>query len=145
MSTYIYPILGGLLIGASSILLIYFIGRVAGISGIFWDAVNPKTGIWPFNNDKLWRWLFLIGLPLGTHFAHEFMNIPLPNMPSSDLALVIPAGFLVGFGVKMGSGCTSGHGVCGIGRLSLRSLVATMTFIAAGIFTVLFMTLSGWK
>ena len=143
MSAFIYPVLGGLLIGASSVLLLFFLGRITGISGIFWGAVQPSANARVFNGDNLWRWVFLLGLPLGAFFAHDFLNIPNPATPQSDLYVLIPAGFLVGFGTKMGSGCTSGHGVCGIGRRSLRSFSATLVFMATGIITVFLMNAVG--
>jgi hypothetical protein len=115
--------LGGLLIGAGALLLMLFSGRIAGISGIFADALEPRqTG-------RAWRMAFIVGLiaaPLLV--AVTGRAVPAPDMPA--WVVVIAGGLLVGFGTRLGSGCTSGHGVCGIARLSPRSLAATVTFMA---------------
>lgn len=129
MGDYLTALAGGVLIGLAAILLLAFLGRIAGISGIVWGAVMAPAG-------SAWRWLFLAGLLLGAWFYHAVTAAALPvpsGLPWWQAAI---AGVLVGFGVKLGSGCTSGHGVCGIGRLSKRSLVATVTFMAAGVVTV---------
>ena len=127
---------GGLLIGASAVLLLGGTGRLAGISNIahnLIDAVRQRAAA-----DKwLWRLLFLLGMIGGTtayvlisgHAAN-----PRVGYPASWLVI---GGFLVGYGTSLGNGCTSGHGVCGLGRLSLRSLAATLTFMATGAATVL--------
>jgi uncharacterized membrane protein YedE/YeeE len=121
---------GGLLIGLSALLLLYLNGRIAGISGIVNGALARKKG------DTAWRVAFALGmLAGGAAFwwltPHAF--VPRQGFP---LPLLLVAGFLVGFGTRLGSGCTSGHGVCGLGRRSLRSLVATITFVACGMVTV---------
>jgi uncharacterized membrane protein YedE/YeeE len=105
-------------------------GRIAGVSGIFNGMLNPTRG------DTAWRIFFLVGLIAGAALYTRIM--PTPFSPQVDLSAMLLAvgGFLVGFGTRMSGGCTSGHGVCGIGRLSMRSLVATVTFVAAGIATV---------
>ena len=121
-------ILGGLMIGTASIALLATIGRVAGISGIAWGALAGP--------DRDWRILFIIGLVLGGALVHTALGRPIPTAPDGPLWLAIAAGLLVGFGTRMGSGCTSGHGVCGIGRRSLRSVTATVTFMSAGVVTV---------
>lgn len=128
MSDFLPPIFGGLLIGLAAIVLLLFSGRIAGISGIFWGAIS-------FPNKLLWRGLFLIGILAGAWLFHFISKQPIPSADGSALQAVI-AGLLVGFGTKLGSGCTSGHGVCGIGRLSPRSLISTCTFMVAGITTV---------
>ncbi|NQZ90310.1 MAG: YeeE/YedE family protein [Colwellia sp.] len=127
--TPLTALLGGALIGASALLLLIFNGRIAGISGILHSAIQP------IDNDRLWRWLFLLGLMLGVFFA---MNpaTPLPTDIEASWPLIIIAGLLVGFGSKMGNGCTSGHGICGIGRLSSRSIVATIIFMLTAALTV---------
>ena len=117
------------LIGVSAVALLLFLGRIAGIAGILWGAVSAQP-------DNAWRWTFILGLlagPLAYHFVAA-----VPNPPPSPLPWwqAVAGGLLVGIGVRLGSGCTSGHGVCGIGRLSPRSLVATLTFMATGIATV---------
>ena len=124
------PLLGGALIGASAIALLAFDGRIAGVSGIFGGIVAPRRG------DVAWRVCFVAGLVVGGLGLRALVADPfggLRSTPYGDLAL---AGLLVGFGASLGSGCTSGHGDCGIGRFSPRSLVATTVFMAAGALTV---------
>lgn len=128
MDTLITPIAGGILIGLAAMGLLATLGRVAGISGIAWGALAGP--------DRNWRLLFLVGLVSGTALVHTVLGKPIPNAPDAPLAMAVIAGLLVGFGTRMGSGCTSGHGVCGIGRLSIRSLVATITFMLTGLMTV---------
>lgn len=120
---------GGMLIGLSATLLLAFNGRIAGISGIVNGAID-------LTHRELWRWLFLLGL-LGGGALYEYVLAPQPT-PHSTFApwAMIVGGFLVGFGTRMGNGCTSGHGVCGLGRLSVRSLVAVITFLVTAILTV---------
>ena len=129
--------LGGALIGLSATLLLLFNGRIAGISGIVSGALFTRAG------DTLWRWAFLAGLILGglALFAGspELFSVT-SGRPIWAIAL---AGLAVGFGVRLGSGCTSGHGVCGLSRLSPRSLVATLTFIASGAVAVSLFRMSG--
>jgi uncharacterized membrane protein YedE/YeeE len=123
---------GGLLIGTASVLLLVFNGRIAGISGITWGAVSMDAPV-------LWRWLFLAGLVGGGAVAHFAAGVPLPEGSHLGTPAAIAGGLLVGLGVKLGNGCTSGHGVCGIGLLSPRSITATLTFMATGIVTVFIM------
>ena len=121
--------LGGVLIGLSASLLLWTNGRIAGISGIVAGAVVPSAV------DKAWRVLFFLGLLTGT--AGWFLLVENGcGVRSADPWLLWPAGFLVGVGTRMGSGCTSGHGVCGIARLSPRSLIATLIFFSFGLLTV---------
>jgi uncharacterized membrane protein YedE/YeeE len=129
MDAYIAPVAGGLLIGGSAVLLLLFLGRLAGISGIVWAAFSGQK-------DSAWRWWFIVGLLGGPLLYHFLAAQPYPDPSPLPWWQALLAGGLVGFGVKMGSGCTSGHGVCGIGRLSPRSLVATCVFMVAGILTV---------
>jgi uncharacterized membrane protein YedE/YeeE len=121
--------LGGLLIGAGALSLTLFSGRIAGISGIFADALDPqRTG-------RAWRIAFIIGLiaaPLLV--AATGRGVPAPDMPA--WAVVIAGGLFVGFGTRLGGGCTSGHGVCGVARLSPRSLVATAIFMVTAAIVV---------
>lgn len=128
--TPISAMVGGALIGLSVSLLFLFNGRIAGISGILNGALYaPK-------NDRAWRLLFLAGLILGGIVIQLLMpnfNSPRVNYP---LWLLGTGGFLVGFGARMANGCISGHGVCGIARLSMRSILATLIFMCAGIITV---------
>ena len=121
---------GGALIGISATLLLLFNGRIAGISGILNGA------FFAVKNDRLWRLLFLLGLFLGALlFAIVVPDFNTPRQHYS-LPLLAIGGFLVGFGAKLANGCISGHGVCGLANLSIRSLVATCTFMGAGMLTV---------
>lgn len=128
MQTFLYPLLGGLCIGISATFLLWLNGRICGVSGIYWGVFNRA------NTDR-WRWLFIAGLPMGTYLSHFMLNQPVP-LANDSWWLACIGGLLVGAGVKIGSGCTSGHGVCGIGRLSVRSLIATLTFMSVGVVTV---------
>lgn len=122
---------GGLLIGGAAALLLLLTGRVAGVSGMAARAVGiAETG-------PAWRHAaaFVIGLPTGAALVAAFVRAPNIGVTSS-VPLLIAAGLLVGFGTRLGNGCTSGHGVCGVGRLSIRSVAATVTFMAAAIATV---------
>ncbi len=122
--------IGGALIGLAAVLLMLFTGRVAGISGIFAGLINPQT------DDRGWRAAFIAGLiaaPITAMFAGY--PVPMPQMPG-NLITVVVGGLLVGFGTRLGSGCTSGHGICGIARISPRSIAATCTFMAAAIVVV---------
>jgi len=124
-------LLGGALIGLAAAMLMLLTGRIAGISGIFGGLLSPAT------SDRGWRIAFIAGLiaaPLIAALATG-AALPSPAMPASLIVIVI-AGLLVGFGSRMGGGCTSGHGVCGTARLSARSLVATAVFMLAAIVTV---------
>lgn len=129
MFAYTTPLIGGLLIGASAVALLLFLGRIAGIAGIVWSAVSAQP-------DNAWRWLFILGLLAGPLLYHPLAGVPYPTPSALPWWQAVAGGLLVGFGVRLGSGCTSGHGVCGIGRLSPRSLAATVTFMATGILTV---------
>jgi uncharacterized membrane protein YedE/YeeE len=116
-------IIGGTLIGTASVLLMLLNGRIAGISGILAGILTISS------EDRGWRLAFIAGLIIGPIIS-GFLGRPLPepDMPASWL-LIITAGLLVGFGARLGGGCTSGHGVCGIARLSRRSIAATAIFI----------------
>lgn len=120
---------GGCLIGLGAAALLLSTGRLAGISNIVGGLVRPAPG------DSSWRWAFLIGLLLAGVAAATVAPQQLGASPASPLQLAV-AGLLVGVGTRVGNGCTSGHGVCGVSRLSPRSLVATLVFIAAAIATV---------
>jgi uncharacterized membrane protein YedE/YeeE len=122
-------LLGGLLIGAAAALLYLCNGRIAGISGIAAGALKSSPG------DAVWRWLFLLGLIVGAYVAHALGWGPQPEILAGAPLLVL-GGLLVGFGTRLGGGCTSGHGVCGLARLSARSLAATALFMAAGMAVV---------
>jgi uncharacterized membrane protein YedE/YeeE len=120
---------GGLLIGAAAAFLLLAIGRVAGISGILGGALARASA------GRGWKILFLAGLPLGA-LAVGAARGGLEIQVSASTGSLVAAGLLVGFGTRLGSGCTSGHGVCGVGRGSPRSLLATVVFIATGAATV---------
>lgn len=120
---------GGIVLGLASALFILFNGRVLGISGIVGGLLRPKAG------DVLWRLSFLLGMLVAPSLYVAFVG-PMQATIDASWAMVIVAGLLVGIGTRYGSGCTSGHGVCGLSRLSPRSLVATLSFMAAGFFTV---------
>ena len=127
--------LGGLMIGAAAALLLLGNGRIAGISGLLGNALNLTRS--PAQTE---RYMFLIGLLAAPLLYWPFAPLPALGMTTS-IPLILVAGLLVGFGVRMGSGCTSGHGVCGTARLSRRSIAAMITFMATGIGTVALMNL----
>jgi hypothetical protein len=129
--TPIPALIGGVLIGLAAVLLMYFNGRVAGISGITSGLLK-----WPPAEDWAWRTAFVAGLVAAPFLlAGGGWARPQLEFPAGTPTLIV-AGVLVGFGSAFGSGCTSGHGVCGIARLSKRSILATLAFMAAGIATV---------
>jgi uncharacterized protein len=122
---------GGGLIGAAAVLLWWLNGRIAGVSGVAGGVLAPG----PVAGGRVWRWLFLLGLVLGTA-AWFGLSGQLPTRRSGlHPGLLVLAGGLVGWGTTMAGGCTSGHGVCGLGRLSLRSLVAVGVFLVVAITT----------
>jgi uncharacterized membrane protein YedE/YeeE len=125
-------LLGGILIGISATILLAFNGRIAGISGMVNGAIT-------FRPSELWRWYFIIGMMVGGGL-YEYVLAPQPT-PTSVFSpwLMIVGGLLVGVGTRMGNGCTSGHGVCGLGRLSGRSLAAVITFLVTAMITVFVM------
>ena len=120
---------GGMLIGLAAALLILFNGRIAGISGILGGLLRPRSG------DLGWRIAFLAGL-VGTTLLYPMWQALPPVQIDAGTPALLVAGLLVGVGVRYGAGCTSGHGVCGLSRLSPRSLAATCAFMAAGFLTV---------
>ena len=124
---------GGILIGAAAALMVVLLGRIAGISGIVGGLLQAAT----WSNRSQWGWglAFVAGLLVAPLLWQLFAPLPEVTMPRNPW-VVVAAGLLVGFGTRLGSGCTSGHGVCGLSRLSLRSLVATVTFMVAGAVTV---------
>jgi uncharacterized membrane protein YedE/YeeE len=129
MITATSAIIGGLLIGLAATLLLWSIGRIAGISGIFYGVATAPRG------DRAWRIAFLAGMMIVGAIVMQFLPSP-ARIQTGATPLLLAAGFLVGFGTRMGNGCTSGHGVCGLGRLSWRSAAAVATFMAAGMATV---------
>ncbi|WP_312603022.1 YeeE/YedE family protein [Acinetobacter schindleri] len=128
MHDFLNAFIGGLMLGLSVFGYLYVNGRIAGISGLVGQVLNPKT---VFKTPAIW---FLSGLII-TPFIYGLFVQPEIELNASPLMMIV-AGLLVGFGTRLGSGCTSGHGICGISRLSKRSIVATMTFMFAGFVTV---------
>lgn len=122
-------LLGGLLIGLAAAMLVLFNGRIAGISGILGGLLKPAAG------DVGWRAAFLLGLVAAAPLYALAAALPEVRI-DADAGALVAAGLLVGVGTRYGSGCTSGHGVCGLARLSWRSAVATATFMCAGFATV---------
>jgi uncharacterized membrane protein YedE/YeeE len=120
---------GGALIGISATLMLMMLGRITGISGILAGCIRPAA-------DGAWRYLFVAGLIAGPLCYHWLSGISVPPASEAGWLLTVVAGLLVGLGTRIGGGCTSGHGVCGIARLSGRSIVATAVFIGAGMLTV---------
>jgi len=131
MSTFtpLQSLIGGLLIGFSTLLLIRWLGQIAGISGIVGQLWSAGAG------DRAWRFAFVAGLLVAPLLYALFTPLPAMQIATSTPWL-IASGLLVGFGTRLGSGCTSGHGVCGLSRLSLRSLVATLTFMLTAMLVV---------
>jgi hypothetical protein len=122
--------IGGALIGLSAVLLMFFTGRIAGISGIFGGLLNPQS------DDRLWRVAFVFGvIAAPPSAALAGYAVAMPQLPGSLITVVV-GGLLVGFGTRLGNGCTSGHGICGIARLSPRSIVATGVFMLAAVIVV---------
>lgn len=127
----LYAIAGGLLIGIAAALFLLLSGRIAGVSGLAATAARIAEGGPPW----LQAVAFVAALPVGALIVSFLIRMPEVQVTSS-LPVLIAAGLLVGFGTRLGSGCTSGHGVCGLARLSFRSIAATATFITLGFFTV---------
>ncbi|RIK92572.1 MAG: YeeE/YedE family protein [Proteobacteria bacterium] len=122
-------LIGGVLIGLAAVLLLYLNGRVAGVSGIMAGVMRMGGA------ERWWRFAFVAGLVLGGGLYLALGGNPVITIEAAS-AYIIPAGLLVGFGTRLGNGCTSGHGVCGVARLSARSLIATAAFMATAIITV---------
>lgn len=120
---------GGLLIGVATAMFLFFNGRIAGISGIVGGLLHPVRG------DMAWRVAFLLGLIVSSFVFSVAAPLPIVQI-EADTGMLIAAGLLVGVGTRFGSGCTSGHGVCGLSRHSPRSIVATASFMFAGFVTV---------
>lgn len=128
MHDFVIAFLGGALLGLSVVGYLYVNGRIAGISGLIGQVLNPHT---VFKTPALW---FLLGL-LITPFIYGIWIQPEIELEASPFMMIV-AGILVGFGTRLGSGCTSGHGICGLSRLSKRSIVATLSFMVTGFITV---------
>ena len=125
-------LIGGALIGSAAALLLAFNGRIAGISGVLGGLITSRA-----RSERAWRLAFLVGLITAPALYRLFYEA-LPLQLEADVPTLLAAGLLFGFGTRLGAGCTSGHGVCGLARLSPRSLTATVTFMSLGIATVYF-------
>lgn len=125
------PLLGGVVIGLAVSLMLLFNGRVTGISGIIGGALRPEKGQWA------WRIFFILGLVVGGFILKGVYPQSFVQKVNTQFYDYIIAGLLVGYGTLLGNGCTSGHGVCGISRFSIRSIIATVTFIVSGMVSVL--------
>lgn len=124
-------VIGGIMIGLAAVGLYYSLGRIAGISGILFTSLGRNGG--------MWRWMFVGGLISGAGIMAQLLpEMNVVTRPNPGLIVLIAAGLIVGWGTRLGSGCTSGHGVCGMGRLSIRSLAAVGSFMAAGIIMATF-------
>ena len=134
--TPIPALIGGIVIGLAVVLFFYSTGRLAGVSGI---ANNILTK----NTNRTTNLLFLIGLILGPIFYQLFISSDVPYLINNNALILIIGGLLVGIGTQIGMGCTSGHGVCGISRFSLRSIIATISFIFSGVIVVYLMNILG--
>jgi uncharacterized membrane protein YedE/YeeE len=120
---------GGVIIGLAAAALLFFNGRILGISGIFGGLLHARHG------DTLWRCVFLAGLLCGGLLLGYIAPQAIVTDLDLPIGMVIIAGLLVGIGARLSNGCTSGHGICGVGRLAPRSIVATLTFLCSGILT----------
>lgn len=127
---WINPLIGGAIIGLAASLMLLLQGRIFGVTGILSGAIFSK------GDDKNWRIATVIGLMSGAAFIYFIQPKYFNYEFKGELWMMVVAGFLVGFGTRLGSGCTSGHGICGLPRLSYRSLVAVCTFMATGAITV---------
>lgn len=123
-------LLGGMIIGLSALLLLLVAGRIAGVSGMLSGLMTPLHHEW------LWRGCFMLGLLIGGEIGFSLLGETKPDLTSVSPWLLLLAGLLVGIGARLGNGCTSGHGICGVGRLSLRSMVATLCFMTTGVISV---------
>jgi uncharacterized membrane protein YedE/YeeE len=132
-SAYLSSFFGGILIGIAVTIMLLFNGRVTGISGIIGGALSYVKKDW------LWRFTFFLGLALGGLVLRVMAPEALANQSNRNLGTIIVAGLLVGYGTLLANGCTSGHGVCGISRFSVRSILATVTFILFGAVSVFIM------
>ena len=130
MDTVVFPLIGGALIGLASVALMLFNGRIAGVSGIVGGLLGRVSA------ESYWKIAFALGLVAGGVVLRLAYPEAFATTLTRSTPAIIAAGLLVGFGARLGSGCTSGHGVCGVSRLSPRSLVATISFTAAGALVV---------
>ena len=136
MDQFVWASLGGALVGIAAVLMMALNGRIAGVSGILAGVFTQGTG------ERLWRFLFVLGIVLGGSLPPLLSADFKAPLPGAGTLLAVIGGLLVGLGTGLGSGCTSGHGICGIARFSKRSIVATLTFIVAGVVTVTLLRLT---
>lgn len=129
--TPVEALLGGALIGAAVFVLFHTLGRIAGVSGMLGAVLRAATPV----GERLWRMAFLLGLLIGPLAAIAILDRPLVQPSPAGLPMLIIAGLAVGLGTGLANGCTSGHGVCGVSRLSRRSILATGVFMAFGLLT----------
>lgn len=138
--TYLYGLIGGILIGLASLIATALSGKIPGISGIFGRLLVPvKIGAGPCDSgatDKIWRLVFLIGLVAGAALSFSLWDSAAQFRSMRPLAVMAIAGLLVGFGTRLGGGCTSGHGVCGVGLGAKDSILATLVFVGVAMATV---------
>ncbi len=134
--TPIPALIGGIVIGLAVVLFFYSTGRLAGVSGIANNALTKNT-------NRATNLLFLIGLISGPIFYQVFISSDIPYIINNNTLILIIGGLLVGIGTQIGMGCTSGHGVCGISRFSVRSIIATISFIFSGVIVVYLMNILG--
>ena len=134
--TPIPALIGGIVIGLAVVLFFYSTGRLAGVSGIANNALTKNT-------NRTTNLLFLIGLISGPIFYQLFISSDVPYLINNNALILIIGGLLVGIGTQIGMGCTSGHGVCGISRFSVRSIIATISFIFSGVIVVYLMNILG--
>ena len=134
--TPIPALIGGIVIGLAVVLFFYSTGRLAGVSGIANNALTKNT-------NRATNLLFLIGLISGPIFYQVFISSDVPYLINNNTLILIIGGLLVGIGTQIGMGCTSGHGVCGISRFSVRSIIATISFIFSGAIVVYLMNILG--
>jgi uncharacterized membrane protein YedE/YeeE len=130
MHPFVLALIGGGLVGLAAVMMMALKGRIAGVSGILTGSFSESGG------ERIWRMLFIAGVIVGGAIPVMFSSDFKPPIPQSGTLLTIIGGLAVGIGTGLGSGCTSGHGICGISRLSLRSVIATCTFMAAGFICV---------
>lgn len=129
-------LIGGIFIGLAAAILLLFSGKIFGISGMLSGVLSFKKGEWE------WRLLIIVGLIIGALIGHELFQTT-KQVETRPYPYLIIGGFIVGIAARIGSGCTSGHGICGIARFSTRSIVATITFILSGIVTVAILRMLG--
>lgn len=130
LETFLPPIIGGSIIGLAAVLMMWFNGRILGVSGFAGGLIAPHS------DDRIGRLAFLVGIVATGAIVAAILPHANPGALTSNTTLLIAAGLAVGFGTRLGSGCTSGHGVCGIARMSGRSLTATLVFMLVAIATV---------